>query len=220
MQTHNQRRRDRIQRDLPALGAVPQSAAARHEREKFWEDKEYDCRRPSHSARSATAFPNPTLRLLLAPGSDLDRPCYPNEHEAEVVANAVIAELPASNRQRRRHPRALRSHWRPATPSSLRSRPPYVLGTGQPLTLEKRTSPSSRRRPRIPTIFGENHPALASSLAKGGRQRAFVWWTKRGQSFSHRSAHQSVEPTPRTRNEHATGRPSGRVTCVGTGSSR
>jgi hypothetical protein len=75
----------------------------------------------------------PHIRLLLAPEATSIRPCFPNEHEAELVANAVIAELNG------KAPATTPTTGQPFD-SALETRYPivaalyraYVLGTGQP----------------------------------------------------------------------------------------
>jgi hypothetical protein len=73
------------------------------------------------------------IRLLLAPEATSIRPCFPNEHEAKLVADAVIAELAGKS------PRATAKSGTPFDPA-LEARYPvvaalyraYELGTGQP----------------------------------------------------------------------------------------
>jgi len=117
----------------PLLGAVTAICCNKAEREKFWEDKEYDMSAPVAFCKERYGLSEPHIRLLLAPEATSIRPCYPNEHEAEVVANAVIAELTG------KQPATAQTTGEPFDPT-LEARYPivaalyraYVLGMGQP----------------------------------------------------------------------------------------
>jgi hypothetical protein len=119
--------------NFPLLGAVTAICCNKVEREKFWEDKEYDMSAPVAFCKERYGLSEPHIRLLLAPEASSVRPCFPNEQEAELVAAALIAEL--TGKKQSTTPKTSQ----PFDPT-LEARYPivaalyraYELGTGQP----------------------------------------------------------------------------------------
>jgi hypothetical protein len=118
---------------FPLLGAVTAICCHKGEREKFWEDKEYDMSAPIAFCKERYGLAESHIRLLLAPEATSVRPCFPNEQEAGLVADAVIAELTGKK------PPTTPKKGEPFDPS-LEARYPtvaalyraYELGGGQP----------------------------------------------------------------------------------------
>ena len=120
--------------EFPLLGAVTALCCNRTEREKSWEDKQFDMSTPVAWCWDRYGLSDAHTRLLLAPEAQRARPCLPTEEQAELVAHAVIAEL--SGKKPSTTPKTISQPFDPP----LETRYPtvaalyraYVLGSGHP----------------------------------------------------------------------------------------